>query len=122
MSEPSAPPPPSDSDGYRYYVLDEAGRPVRVEDLTVHIKWVSGPGKAFRLEDKIPEHNVTVCTYFPGNPSPMQPGPPQFWTCIQQGTDLRIFCSPTWEEAQDKHRRVLEKARRVLPYRKMRPE
>ncbi|AEI76716.1 hypothetical protein CNE_1c13670 [Cupriavidus necator N-1] len=41
--------------------------------------------------------------------------PPSFWTTIWGNGLDRIYHSATWEEAQDKHRRVVDKVRRTLP-------
>ncbi|MEN7527957.1 hypothetical protein [Cupriavidus sp. DL-D2] len=99
----------------RIYILDAAARPVRVFDFRVHSKWACTTGKQYKLRDTLPEHGVEVTTYFSGWASLRDDKPPMFWTLIRGGGHDRMFESETWEAAQDKHRRVVEKVRRVLP-------
>lgn len=98
----------------RYYVLDEAGKPVRVYDYTEHSLWTSCEGKAWEIKDRLPEHAIDVWTYFSGWASLKNNEPPVFRTTVS-GCMSKVFNSWTWEEAEDKHRRVIEKIRVTLP-------
>ncbi|PZX32077.1 hypothetical protein C7416_102237 [Cupriavidus phytorum] len=119
---PRVPPPPGgyelcpiDEAWDRHYILDEAGLPVRVYDFGTHARWMSWEGKGYQVKDELPEYGATVWTYFSGWASMHDDKPPMFWTCLRAGGINKTFESMTWEEAQDKHRRVVEKARRTLP-------
>lgn len=108
------PPCPIDPNYDRYYVLDEAGQPLRVYDYTEHSLWVSCEGKAWQIKDCLPEYAVDVWTYFSGKASLRSDDPPVFRTTVSGCLNAR-FDSLTWEEAEDKHRRVIEKIRKTLP-------
>lgn len=109
-------PCPIDPDYDRYYILDEAGQPVRVYDYGEHARWLTWEGRGWQIKDMLPEYAVDVWTYFSGWASLKNDDPPVFRTLIRGGMN-RSFASRTWEEAEDKHRRVVEKIRRVLPSR-----
>lgn len=89
----------------RYYVLDEAGQPLRVYDYTEHSLWVSCEGKAW--------HHRFAGWPFRKNRSRHRDGvlgqaifdPPVFRTAVSGCLNAR-FDSLTWEKAEDKHRRV----------------
>jgi len=108
------PPSPIDPNYDRYYTLDDAGRPVRCFDYTEHSMWQSCEGKAWQIKDRLPEYAVDVWTYFSGWASLKDDKPPMFWTTVS-GCMTKCFESETWEQAEDKHRRVLEKIRATLP-------
>jgi hypothetical protein len=108
-------PCPIDPDYDRSYILDEAGKPVRVYDYGVLSRWKSIEGKAYRLYDRLPEYRAEVRTYFSCWGSMHDDKPPTFWTVIKAGEVDKVFHSATWEEAQDKHARVVEKVKRVIP-------
>lgn len=99
----------------RIYVLDEAGNPVRVFDFGVKVDWQIAIGKQYELYDRMPEYGVDVRTYFSCWASMHDDKPPTFWTTIRGNGLNHIYHSATWEEAQDKHRRVVEKVRRTIP-------
>ncbi len=107
-------PSPIDPNNDRYYVLDVSGRPVRYYDYTEHSIWVSCEGKGRQIKDRLLEHAVDFWTYLSGWASLKDDKPPMFLTTIN-GVLSKIFESETWEEAEDKHRRVLEKIRTTLP-------
>lgn len=71
-------------------------------------------GKGWQIKDQLPEYAVEVWTYFSGWASLRDDKPPMFRTRIT-GSMTKTFESETWEEAEDKHRRVLEKIRGTLP-------
>ncbi|KAI3591674.1 hypothetical protein D9X30_3499 [Cupriavidus sp. U2] len=98
----------------RYYTLDEAGHPVRCYDYTEHAIWQDSEGKGWQIMDRLPEYAVDVWTYFSGWARLQDDKPPMFRTKISGGLN-KCFYSETWEEAEDKHRRVLEKIRQTLP-------
>ncbi len=118
------PRPPAPPDGYdpcpidpnydRYYILDEAGQPVRVYDYGVHARWESFEGKAFQIRDMLTDYGVEVWTYFSGWGSLRDDEPPVFRTTVRGPLLDKTFRSLTWEEAEDKHRRVIEKVRRTM--------
>ena len=110
------PPSPIDPNYDRYYVLDASGHPVRCYDYAEHSIWVSSEGKGWQIKDRLLEHAVDVWTYFSGWASLKDDKPPMFRTTIS-GVLSKIYESETWEEAEDKHRRVLEKIRKTLPRR-----
>ncbi|MDT6962887.1 hypothetical protein QTN24_15410 [Cupriavidus sp. SZY C1] len=119
LPRPPAPPGglpsnPIDPAYDRYYVLDEAGAPRRCYDYTEHAMWMTCDGKAWQIKDLLPEYAVEVWTYFSGWASLRDDKPPMFRTTVNGGMS-KSFESETWEEAEDKHRRVLEKIRRTLP-------
>lgn len=107
---------PIDPNYDRFYVLDASGRPVRCYDFTEHSIWVSCEGKGWQIKDRLLEHVVDVWTYFSGWASLKDDKPPMFRTTIS-GVLSKLYESETWEEAEDKHRRVLEKIRTTLPRR-----
>jgi len=112
---PSGPPvSPIDPDYDRYYTLDETGTPVRCYDYTEYARWKSCESKGWQIKDRLPEYAVDVWAYFSGWASMKEDKPPMFRTTISGGMS-KCYESETWEEAQDKHRRVLEKIRRKLP-------
>ncbi|MDE4918255.1 hypothetical protein ACUXAV_000298 [Cupriavidus metallidurans] len=122
----AAPRPPAPAAGYepspidphydRYYILDAAGQPVRVYDHGEHARWESFEGKAWQIKDILPECAVDVWTYFAAWASLKDDRPPMFRTTIS-GSMTRCYESLTWEEAEDKHRRVLDKIWRTVPRR-----
>lgn len=77
---------------------------------------VSCEGKGWQIKDMLLERNVDVWTYFSGWASLKDDKPPMFRTTIS-GVLSKCYESETWEEAEDKHRRVLEKIRTNLPRR-----
>lgn len=97
----------------RYYTLDESGKPVRCYDYTEHSVWMHAEGKGWQIKDRLPEHAVEVWTYFSGWASLKDDKPPMFRTTVS-GSLSKCFESETWEQAEDKHRRVLEKIRATL--------
>ncbi|SOY56885.1 hypothetical protein [Cupriavidus taiwanensis] len=110
-------PCPIDLNWDRKYILDATGTPVRVYDFGAYARWTSWEGKGYQIRDELPERNATVWTYFSGWGSMHDEKPPMFWTCLRAGGINQTFESLTWEEAQEKHERVVEKARRVIPVR-----
>lgn len=99
----------------RVYILDSDARPVRIYNWTIESQWACSIGKQYRLNERMPDYGVEVTTYFSGWASLKDDRPPMFWTILRGGGYNHTFESETWEEAQDKHRRVVEKVRRVLP-------
>lgn len=99
----------------RVYILDGDALPVRVYNAAIKSAWVCKAGKQYTLAELMPEYGVTVKTYFSGWASCKNDAPPMFWTILKGGGYDRTFESRTWEEAQDKHRRVVAKVRRTLP-------
>ncbi|WP_227459648.1 hypothetical protein [Cupriavidus pauculus] len=121
MPRPTVPaaghaPSPIDPNYDRYYILDEAGLPVRCYDYTEHTIWVCAEGKGWQIKDGLPEYAVDVWTYFSGWASMKDDKPPMFRTTVS-GSLSKCFESETWEEAEDKHRRVIAKICLVLPNR-----
>lgn len=108
------PPSPIDPNYDRHYTLDEDGQPVRCFDYTEHAMWQSCEGKAWQIKDILPEYAVDVWTYFSGWASLKDDKPPMFRTTVS-GSLSKCFESETWEQAEDKHRRVVEKIRATLP-------
>ncbi len=104
---------PIDPDYDRYYILDDAGQPVRCYDGTEHSLWKSCEGKGWQILDRLPAYAVDVWTYFSGWASLKDDKPPMFRTTIS-GVLSKIYESETWEEAADKHARVIEKIGRTL--------
>lgn len=122
MPRPPAPaggydPCPIDPNWDRKYILDADGLPERVYDAGVHARWMSWEGKGYQIRDEYPERNATVWTYFSGWASMHDDKPPMFRTCLRAGGISKIFESLTWEAAQEKHQRVIEKVQRVVPVR-----
>ncbi len=120
MPRPAEPPGgydpcPIDPDWDRKYILNEAGEPVRVYDFGVLARWESWEGKGFQMRDQLPEYNAEVWTYFSCWGSMHDDKPPEFRTILYIGGAKTYFSSETWEQAQDKHQRVVEKVRRTLP-------
>ncbi|WP_455279030.1 hypothetical protein [Cupriavidus necator] len=105
---------PIDPDYDRYYILDDVGRPVRVYDYGVHARWSSWQSKAYQIKDLLPEYNAEVWTCFSGWASKHGDKPPMFRTSLRAGAINKTFDSLTWEEAADKHQRVLDKVKRKL--------
>ncbi|MBB2918357.1 hypothetical protein [Cupriavidus alkaliphilus] len=102
--------------GYdRYYILDDCGLPLRIYDYGTHARWMSWQGKAYQIKDLLPEYNAEVWTYFSGWASMRDDKPPMFCTKLRAGSINRTFESATWEEAEDKHRRVIDKVLRTVP-------
>lgn len=112
-------PCPIDPDWDRFYILDEAGQPVRVYDFGTHARWMSWEGKGYQFKDELPEYGASVWTYFSGWASMHDDKPPMFLTVLRAGGINKSFESLTWEQAQDKHQRVLEKVQRKLPRKEM---
>ena len=108
-------PAPISPDFDRFYILDEEARPVRVYDYGVEARWACIEGRRYRLHDRLPEHNAEVRTYFSGWASKHSDTPPKFWTHLKAGAIDKVFESTTWQEAQEKHRRVIQKVRRAIP-------
>ncbi|CAN7783134.1 hypothetical protein LJR296_008165 [Cupriavidus necator] len=100
----------------RIFILDDNERPVRVFDFGVKVDWQLTAGKRYELRDEMPEYGVVVQTYFSCWASMHDDKQPTFWTTLKGNGLDHIFHSSTWEEAQDKHRRVIEKVRRKLPH------
>ena len=95
--------------GYsRFYILDQAGRPMRVYDFGEHARWEQFEGKGWQIRDTLPELAVDVWTYFSGWASMKDEDPPKFLTHIS-GASQEIIFSLTWEEAMDQHRQVMER-------------
>ncbi|GJG97735.1 hypothetical protein [Cupriavidus pauculus] len=86
----------------------------RCYDYTEHAMWQSCEGKAWQIKDSLPAYAVDVWTYFSGWASLKHAKPPMFRTTVS-GSLSKCFESETWEQAKDKHRRVLEKVRATLP-------
>lgn len=93
----------------RHYILDPLGRPVEELEQQVHLDFLKGWFKRFVLRTDLPDQDARVWTCFCPWDTPV------FLTHIIAPSIDRIFSSANWEEAQDKHRRVAEKATRVLP-------
>lgn len=105
-------PSPIDPNWDRCYILDADGKPERVYDSGVVARWQSFEGKGFQIMDQLPEYKAEVWTYFSAWASMHDDKPPEFWTLLRTGGIRKYFSSLTWEEAEDKHRRVIEKLRR----------
>ena len=105
---------PIDPNYDRYYTLDGAGQPVRCYDYTEYAIWKSCEAKGWQIKDCLPEYAVDVWTYFSGWASLNDDKPPMFRTTVS-GCLSKCFESETWEQAEDKHWRVLEKIRTTLP-------
>ncbi|WP_349609182.1 hypothetical protein [Cupriavidus sp. DF5525] len=99
----------------RIYILDDSGNPVRVFDFGVKVDWEVSVGKQYALRDELPEYGVVVRTYFSCWASMHDDKPPTFWTILKGNGLDHTYHSATWNEAQDKHRRVVEKVHRTLP-------
>jgi hypothetical protein len=99
----------------RIYILDEAGTPVRVFDFGVKVNWQVSTGKQYELRDELLEYEVVVRTYFSCWASMHDDKPPTFWTILKGNGLDNIYYSATWDEAQDKHQRVVAKVRRTQP-------
>ncbi|KDP84727.1 hypothetical protein CF70_018080 [Cupriavidus sp. SK-3] len=96
------------------YILDPNGQPRQEMDSRAHHEFLRGWFKRFILRTDLPEQNARVWTCFcPWTQSTQDP--PVFLTHLIAPSVDKIFTSTTWQDAQDKHRRVAEKARRVLP-------
>ncbi|MGT2429225.1 hypothetical protein ACU4HD_11850 [Cupriavidus basilensis] len=93
----------------RSYILDSSGKPVEELERQVHLDFLTGWFKRFVLRTDLPDQNARVWTCFCPWDTPV------FLTHLIAPSVDKIFTSPNWEEAQDKHRRVAEKAMRVLP-------
>lgn len=120
ISRPPAPaggyePCPIDPDYDRSYILDDSGVPVRVYDYGVHARWASFESKGWQIRDMLGEFGVEVWTYFSGWASLRNDDPPVFRTVVKGGGLDKTFDSLTWSEAEDKHRRVIEKVRKTIP-------
>ncbi len=116
VPEGGYPPNPINPDYDRYYTLDASGRPVRCYDHTELSIWRCCEGKGWQIKDRLPEYAVDVWTYFSGWASMKDDKPPMFRTTVS-GSLSKCFESETWEQAEDKHRRVIEKIRATLPRR-----
>lgn len=99
----------------RIYILDDNLRPVRVYNFSESTAWRVGIGKQYTLRNEMPEYGVVVRTYFSGWASMHDDKPPMFWTILKGNGLDRTYESSTWEEAKDKHQRVVEKVQRTLP-------
>lgn len=108
-------PCPIDPNYDRFYNLDSAGEPVRVYDFGVHARWASWEGKGWQIKDMLLDYGVEIWTYFSGWASLRNDDPPVFRTVVKGGGIDKTFNSLTWSEAEDRHRRVIEKVRRTIP-------
>ncbi|MGE8453885.1 MAG: hypothetical protein ACN6OP_25405 [Pseudomonadales bacterium] len=98
----------------RLYILDPYGQPVHVLDGSAHQTFLTGWYRRFVLRAELPELDARVWTCFcPWSDTIVDE--PVFLTHIRAPTIDKIFTSPTWEAAQDKHQRVVAKAKRELP-------
>ncbi|KJK22146.1 hypothetical protein UB46_23875 [Burkholderiaceae bacterium 16] len=98
----------------RLYLLDPYGQPVHTMDGNAHHEFLRGWFKRFVLRTDLPEQDARVWTCFCPWSNTMTDKPVFLTHLVGSGID-KIFTSATWQDAQDKHRRVSEKARRVLP-------
>lgn len=95
-------------------MLDEAGQPVRVYDYTEHTLWVCGEGRGWDIRDEVPNSPVRVRTYFSAKAILRNSLPPMFVTGVHGLGSTKYFETPTWEEAEVMHARVLAKAKRKV--------
>ncbi|WP_043345135.1 hypothetical protein [Cupriavidus basilensis] len=101
----------------RLYILDPNGRPVHVLDGHSHYRFLKDGFRRFVLRTDLPYQGAHVWTCF--SPwSDARGDIPVFLTHLKGPSVDKVFTSSSWEEAQEKHRRVAEKAQRVLPAQK----
>jgi len=80
---------------------------MRVYDFGEHARWEQFEGKGWQIRDYLPELAIDVWTYFSGWASLKNEDPPKFVTHVS-GSSRGIFLSLTWEEAMDRHQRIVE--------------
>lgn len=97
----------------QFYVLGPNGEPVKESRMQAYQEFMRHRFKRFVLRTELIEQDIRVWTCF--CPWSERMAPPVFLTHVLAPSVDKIFTSPTWQDAQDKHRRVSEKARRVLP-------
>ncbi|AJG19193.1 hypothetical protein [Cupriavidus basilensis] len=97
----------------QFYLLGPNGEPVKESRMQTHQEFLTGRFKRFVLRTDLIEQSARVWTCF--CPWSEMMDPPVFLTHLSAPGVDKIFTSPTWQDAQDKHRRVSDKARRVLP-------
>ena len=98
----------------QFYILGPNGEPMKESNKQAHQEFLRGWFKRFVLRTDLIDQGARVWTCFcPWSVDLADP--PVFLTHILAPGIDKIFTSSTWQDAQDKHRRVSEKARRVLP-------
>lgn len=98
----------------RLCLLDSYGQPVHTLGGDAHHAFLKGSFKRFVLRADLLEqaaHAWTCCCPW----SDTMTDKPVFLTPLLGSGINKTFTSATWQDAQDKHRRISEKARRVLP-------
>lgn len=91
------------------FILGSSGDPVEELVPDVHQDFLTGWFKRFVLRTDLPDQDTHVWTCFCPWDTPV------FLTHLIAPSVDKIFTSANWAEAQDKHQRVAEKAKRVLP-------